>query len=95
MNTTSASITVYAPKRIDLCTAPFLEKDLDAKIQEGVSLVLDLTQTQFLDPKNADILMQGLIKSKERHARLMLRGVQPQVKVVLEMAGVMRHFRRK
>jgi anti-anti-sigma factor len=95
MTATSSTVTVYAPKRIDGFTAPFLEKDLDGKIRTGTMVILDLTQTNFIDPPSADVLMQGLIKSKQRRARFSLRGVNPQVKLVLEMAGVLQHFRRK
>jgi anti-anti-sigma factor len=95
MNGTSEVITVYAPKRIDCCTAPFLAQDLDEKLQPGVSLVIDLGQTQFIDPPSVDILMQGILKARQRRARLSLQKVTPQVKVVLEMAGVLQFFRRK
>jgi anti-anti-sigma factor len=95
MTATSETITVYAPKRLDGFTSPFLERDLDEKIQPGAMVVLDLTQTNFIDPPSANVLMQGLIKSKQRRARLSLRGVNSQVKLVLELAGVLQHFRRK
>jgi len=94
MNSTVELVTVYAPKRLDLSTAPYLEKDLDEKIKQGGCLILDLTKTQFIDPASANVVMEGLIKSRLRNARLTLRGVNPKVKVVLEMAGVLRHFRR-
>ncbi|MBD2462938.1 STAS domain-containing protein [Oscillatoria sp. FACHB-1407] len=95
MNGTPEVITVYAPRRIDCCTAPFLAKDLDEKLQAGVSLILDLGQTRFIDPPSADVLIQGILKAKQRRARLSLQRVAPQVKVVLEMAGVLQFFRRK
>ncbi|HEY9620300.1 MAG TPA: STAS domain-containing protein [Crinalium sp.] len=95
MTATSETITVYAPKRLDSLTAPFLERDLEDKIQAGRLVVLDLTQTNFIDPSSADVLMKGLIKSKQRRARLSLKGVNPQVKLVLELAGILQHFRRK
>jgi anti-anti-sigma factor len=95
MPSTYALVTVRVPKRVDAWTAPFLAKDLEEKIQEGISIVLDLTQTQFIEPGSANVLLEGLIKSRARRARMTLRGVSPQVKVVLEMAGVLKHFRRK
>jgi anti-anti-sigma factor len=95
MPSTYALVTVRVPKRVDVWTAPSLAKDLEEKIQEGIAIVLDLTQTQFIEPASANVLLEGLIKSRARHARMTLRGVNPQVKVVLEMAGVLKHFRRK
>ena len=95
MSSTYALVTVRVPKRVDEWTAPFLAKDLEEKIQEGIAIVLDLTQTQFIEPSSANVLLEGLIKSRARHARMTLRGVQPQVKVVLELAGVLKYFHRK
>jgi anti-anti-sigma factor len=95
MPSTYALVTVRVPKRVDVWTAPSLAKDLEEKIQEGIAIVLDLTQTQFIEPASANVLLEGLVKSRARHARMTLRGVNPQVKVVLEMAGVLKHFRRK
>jgi anti-anti-sigma regulatory factor len=43
MPSTYALVTVRVPKRVDAWTAPFLAKDLEEKIQEGISIVLDLT----------------------------------------------------
>lgn len=91
----TTALIVHAPKRIDFCTAPFLAEDLEVKIQEGNAIVLDLTQTQFLDPEGTNVVLQGLLKSKQRHARFSLRGVKPQVKVILELAGVLQYFRQK
>jgi anti-anti-sigma factor len=95
MSSTYALVTVRVPKRVDAWTAPFLAEDLEEKIQSGIAIVLDLTQTQFIEPSSANVLLEGLMKSRVRQARMSLRGVKPQVKVVLEMAGVLQHFRRK
>lgn len=95
MYSTANTVVVYAPQRLDLCTAPFLAQDLEAKIREDVAVVLDFTKTQFVDPASTNVLVDGFIKSRQRHARLSFRGVKPQVKVVLEMSGILKHFRRK
>lgn len=89
------SITVRAPKRLDLLTAPSLAHDLEQKICEGQAVILDLTQTKFIDPAIANVFLEGLIKSKQRSARFSLRGVSPQARLVLEMSGVLQHFQRK
>jgi anti-anti-sigma factor len=93
MNANCARVVVFAPSRLDFLTAPFLAQDLEAKIQEGASIVLDFTKTQSIDPAVTDVLIDGFIKSKQRQARLSLKGVKPQVKLVLEMAGILQHFR--
>ena len=94
-NFTSAPVIIRAPKRIDCCTATFLAQDLEAKIQEGESVKLDLSATQFLDPEGTKVVLEGLMKSRQRGAKFALQGVKPQVKVILEIAGILQHFKQK
>lgn len=86
---------VFAPNRLDFFTAPFLAKDLDAKLREGAVVVLDFSKTQSIEPSVTDVLINSFVKSRQRQARLSFKGVKPQVKVVLEMAGILKHFRPK
>lgn len=94
MKTTEAPTIVYAPKRLDPFTSPHLAKDLETKIQAGKAIVLDLSKTLSIDPESADIILRGLMLSKQFHTRFGLRGVNHQVRLVLEMAGVLQYFRR-
>lgn len=88
-------IIVRAPKRIDCCTAAFLAQDLEVKIQSGTRVVLDLSATQFIDPEGTKVVLEGLMKSRQRSAKFSLQGVKPQVKVILEIAGILQHFKQK
>lgn len=94
-NSISAPVIIRAPKRIDCCTATFLAQDLETKIQAGGSVRLDLSATQFLDPEGTKVVLEGLMKSRQRGAKFALQGVKPQVKVILEIAGILQHFKQK
>jgi anti-anti-sigma factor len=95
LDSTYLLVTVRAPKRIDCCTAPFLAQDLAARVQEGADIILDLNQTQFIDPDGAKVIIEGLKQAKEHHVSFSLKGVKPQVQVILEIAGILQHFRKK
>lgn len=93
-NSTQATVVIRAPKRLDALTAPHLSMDFDKRIPPGGVVILDLSQTQFVDPESADKILQGLMLAKQRHARFSLRGVNHQTQLVLEMAGILQYFRR-
>lgn len=91
----TANTTIRAPKRLDICTASFLAKDLEAKIQTAAGIVLDLSETQFIDPEGTQTILEGLLKAKQNHVKFGLKGVRPQLKVILELGGVLQFFREK
>jgi anti-anti-sigma factor len=94
LNSTGQSTIVRAPKRLDQTTSPYMAQDLETKIQPGSSIVLDLSQTQFLAPESAEVILHSLILAKQREAKLSLRGVNQRVEVVLSLAGVLQFFRK-
>lgn len=94
LDSTYELVVIRAPRRIDAFTVPPLTQDFETKIREGGAIVLDLSSTKFLEADSADVILQGLMLAKQRQAQFSLRGVAPQVKVVLEMAGVLRFFRK-
>ncbi|MDJ0707384.1 MAG: STAS domain-containing protein [Leptolyngbyaceae cyanobacterium MO_188.B28] len=95
MNYTETSVTIRVPKRVDVYTAQFLMADLNKKIQKGKTIVLDMTNTHHVEMDSVNVFTIGLLKSRERKAKLALRGVQPQISAVLRLAGVLGQFRRK
>lgn len=96
MSTASTNATtIRTPKRIDVCTASFLAQDLEAKISSAKAIVLDLTETQFIDPEGSNVILKGLLQAKQQQVKFALRGVQPQLKVILELSGVLKFFREK
>jgi anti-anti-sigma factor len=94
LNSTGQSQIVRAPKRLDHITSPHLAQDLDSKLQPCSVVVLDLSQTQFLAPESAGVVLHGLMLAKQRAAKFSLRGVNPAVEVVLSLSGVLQFFRR-
>ena len=96
MSTTSTNTTtIRAPKRIDVCTASFLAQDLEAKIPTTEAIVLDLTETQFIDSEGSNAILKGLLQAKQQQVKFALRGVHPQLKMILELGGVLKFFREK
>ena len=95
VNYTDKSVTIRVPKRVDVYTAQFLMADLNKKIQKGTNIVLDMTHTHHVDLDSVNVFTIGLLKSRERKARLTLRGVQPQIRSILKIAGILGQFRRK
>lgn len=95
LDSTYELFTVRAPKRLDTLVCPALAIDLREKIQPGRGVVLDLSQTQFIELESAELILQGLLLAKRCNAHFSLRGVNSQVQQILETAGVLQHFRRK
>ena len=95
MNYTDKPVTIRVPKRVDVYTAQFLMADLNKKIQKGATIVLDMTHTHHVELDSVNVFTIGLLKSRERKARLTLRGVQPQIRSILKIAGILGQFRRK
>ncbi len=94
-STAIKTTTIRAPKRIDVCTASFLAQDLAAKILTTEAIVLDLSETQFIDAEGSNAILQGLLQAKQQQVKFALRGVHPQLKMILELGGVLKFFREK
>lgn|GEM_PF-5408296 len=95
MVSTADAVTVRIPKRVDYAIAPHIIDDLDKKMDKGDTVVLDFSQTRFIKPEMADIFLDAVVKAKQRNVRLALQGVKPDVKVILELGGVLEYFRRR
>ncbi len=95
MTLTAAVVTVKIPKRVDYAIAPHLVADLDRKICQGSSVVLDFSQTRSIDRELTNIFVKAAIAAKQCNARLSLQGVKPDVAVILELGGVLDYFRRR
>ena len=95
MKYTDKAVTIRVPKRVDVYTSQFLMADLNKKIQKGTTIVLDMSHTYHVELDSINVFTLGLIKSRQRQARLTLRGVQPQIRTILKIAGILGQFRRK
>ena len=93
LSQSSRSITWQLPERIDRLVAPFLYEDFENVIWEGTCLVLDLSQTQFIDAVGIDVLKAGFVKCQRHAVQLGVRGMQPPIKAILQAAGFLDAFK--
>jgi anti-anti-sigma regulatory factor len=87
-------VMIHTPKRLDRLVANYLVNDLDAKLCPGRRVVLDFSQTQFIDDEGSKAVLKGIGLAKQRGAKISLKRVHPQVAILLKMAGVLTHFNK-
>jgi anti-anti-sigma regulatory factor len=91
---TQELIIVRMPPQIDGTNAATIEQDLEAQIQRGEGIVLDLSLTASITPEAALLFQRARALAKQREALLTLMGVSANVALVLQATGVLQHFRR-
>jgi anti-anti-sigma regulatory factor len=91
---TQELIIVRMPPQIDGANAATIEQDLEAQIQRGEGIVLDLSLTASITPEAALLFQRARALAKQREALLTLMGVNANVALVLQATGVLQHFRR-
>ncbi len=76
---------------LDMATAPLLRQAVvDALACDGVrSLVVDLTETGFCDSSGIAVLDLGYDTAERKGVRFRITGVQPPVRRVLQIVGVL------
>ena len=89
------AVKIHLPKRLDMLAAPFLYEDLENMVWQGRCLVLDFSKTQFIDPTGLSVLKEGFIKCKNKSTRLILLGVKPHIKAILEAAQLFDLLKQK
>lgn len=77
-----------------MVVSPFLEEDLRAKIKPGITLVIDMARTSFVDPSIASVFAEGVTQCRRQGAKFMLKGVNANVQQILESAGLLQYFRQ-
>ena len=94
MNTSSAPshTIIHLPNRVDASISPFFEQDLKQKIRPGVTLTIDMARTKFIDPATASVFWQGVLQSHREGAKIVAKGMNEQVKLVLERSGLLPHL---
>ncbi len=88
----SAYTVIRLPSRVDSFITPFFEKDLKQKIQPGVVLIIDMAKTKFLEPEAASVLWEGVLQSNRAGGKIVAKGLNEQVKLVLERSGLLPHL---
>ena len=94
MNTSSASshVIIRLPSRLDSFISPFFEQDLKQKLQPGVTLTIDMAKTRFIEPATASVFWEGVLQSHREGAKIVAKGMNEQVKLVLERSGLLPHL---
>ncbi|MEM7794218.1 MAG: STAS domain-containing protein [Cyanobacteria bacterium P01_C01_bin.118] len=91
-NSVSAHIAIRLPNRVDSFIAPFFEKDLKQKIKPGVVLIIDMAKTTFFEPAAASVLWEAVLEANRSGAKIVAKGINEQVKVVLDRSGLLPHL---
>lgn len=79
---------------IDVDTAPRLADALDALVDGGATMVvLDASDIHFLDSSGLRVIVSAGQQLADRGGRLLIEGMSGAVQRVLEVSGVIEHFR--
>jgi anti-sigma B factor antagonist len=78
---------------VDLYTCPDLKEELLRVIREGATLVVvDLTETTFIDSTGLGVLIRGVERLNTEGGRLVVVCVDPNMVKVFEVTGLNRVF---
>jgi len=78
---------------VDVYTSPALRDELYRLIDSGVPRVtLDLSGMEFIDSSGLGVFVGALKRVRERSSELVLRGVQPSTRKVLDITGLVQVF---
>jgi anti-anti-sigma factor len=75
---------------LDLATVDQVRDALSGAIAAEGPVVIDLRACGFVDSRGIGALVQAALRLRERGRRLTLRGAQPRVMRILEVAGLTR-----
>ncbi|MEM9907026.1 MAG: STAS domain-containing protein [Cyanobacteria bacterium P01_D01_bin.44] len=91
MNADSATLReiIRLPNRVDMIISPFFAEDLKQKIRPGVTLILDMARTTFVDPATTPVFLEGILRSQQEGATIVVKGMSAQVSQVFERAGLL------
>ncbi|HEX5097295.1 MAG TPA: STAS domain-containing protein, partial [Acidimicrobiia bacterium] len=88
-----ARVVLSISGELDAYTAPGLEDQIARLMTEGTSdIVLDLSQTEFLDSSGLRAILTAQRKLTEQHGKLTLRAPSEPVTRLLEITGLTDNF---
>ncbi|MBT9311467.1 STAS domain-containing protein [Leptothoe kymatousa] len=90
-NSTSQAI-IRLPKRLDSFISPFFAQDLKQKLRPGVTVTIDMANTQFIEPATASVFWDGVLHCQKEGCTLVAKGMNQQVSLVLERSGLLPHL---
>ncbi|MEM6255587.1 MAG: STAS domain-containing protein [Cyanobacteria bacterium P01_D01_bin.156] len=91
-STAASQITIRLPKRLDSFVSPFFAQDLKKKLRPGVTVTIDMARTQFIEPATASIFWDGILQCHRQGAKMIAKGMNQQVSLVLERSGLLPHL---
>jgi anti-sigma B factor antagonist len=81
---------------IDATTAPHLAESLDALVEQGATLVvLDAADVEFLDSSGLRVITLAGNQLTARGGRLLIEGMSATVQRILEISGLLDHYRAR
>ena len=87
VDTASGVVTLALAGELDMATAPTLRAALHD--HRDADVVLDLRAVSFLDSTAIGILMRAAERAERAGRRVLVRGLQPGPRRVLEISGVL------
>ena len=73
---------------LDLGTAPALEPPLKAALEAGESVIIDLTECEFIDSTGIALVVRAWQQTEEAGRKLLICSQNEQVQRVLEISGL-------
>jgi anti-sigma B factor antagonist len=88
-----AIVVIGLKGEVDLYTCPELKQELLRVINDGATtIVVDLTETTFIDSTGLGVLIRGVERLKTEGGRLAVVCVDPNMVKVFEVTGLNRVF---
>lgn len=81
-----STVTIFG--ELDLVTVDRVSAALNAAIAADGPVVVDMRACGFVDSRGIGCLVQAALKLKEGDRVIVLRGIQPRVERILEVAGI-------
>jgi len=88
VTTGDGEVVVAVRGEIDLVTAPALWETLVEVIPDTKRLVVDLSETAFIDSTGLGVLVRTLKRMRHGGGALVLRGPRPNARKVLRITGL-------
>ncbi len=77
--------------RLDTATSPDLEQKLQKLLQgSGFKLVVDMSELEFISSIGLRVILMAAKRAKSGHGRMILCGLQPQIKEIFQLSGFLR-----
>lgn len=90
--TSDAAAHVVVAGELDICGVPHMDRALRRAERDGGPIVVDMQELEFLDSSGLQLLLATDLRLRSAGRRLILRGVQTDVRWCLELTGADRRL---